>query len=83
MKQHKKAFRGKTGTPRLPRRVKGCVSLNFIANVLWNPRRRARLYDKLYKAASTFAASMSEQTGKEISPTEILEEFHFRRYPRQ
>ncbi|MBR1800696.1 MAG: hypothetical protein IJ767_04275 [Bacteroidaceae bacterium] len=83
MKQHKKAFPGKTGTRRFSRRNKGCTSLAYVVYVLMNPKRRAAIYDTLYRAASSFAASMSEQTGKEISPTEILEEFHFRRYPRQ
>ena len=50
-----------------------------------NPKKRRDIWNRLYRAASWFAESMSEYTGTDIDAEEILRQSgytpeHFRRY---
>lgn len=58
----------------------------YRGNLEWrmNPKKRKDIWNRLYRAASWFAESMSECTGKEIDAGEILRQSgytpkHFRR----
>ncbi|GEM_PF-6080924 len=46
---------------------------------LMNPKKRKQLYNRLLKAATYFADSMSEETGCKIEPEEILRQSHIRK----
>ena len=46
---------------------------------LMNPKKREQLYNRLLKAATYFADSMSEETGCKIEPEEILRQSHIRK----
>ena len=79
MKQHKKALHRMASCGAYSRRHKGCTALSYVVNILLNPTRRRDLYDRIYKHCALFAQSMSEETGKTITPEEIMQELHFKK----